>query len=220
MKSEGATRQGTQERREGPSARGSGQEAFQRARPTRHCDGSEEDELDRRARPENGRRERRVAELEASLKEKTKAYEKIKSKFDAAKEEFEKQSQEADSKEELLQTLQTGVASKEGQENGYQGQLQDARSRATAAVTEQEQAKIKIAHLEKRIKEEEPRAKKAKEANAGLLKELDVAEIPGAAAREGAGQARVPARAEEEMYRAGTHLSSKISATSARSPMR
>lgn len=117
--------------------------------------------------------QKNVAELEATLKEKTKAYEKIKAKYDAAKEENEKQAQEAESKEELLQTLQTGVASKEGQESGYQGQLQDAKSRVASAATEQEQAKLKIAHLEKRIKEEEPRAKKAKEQNAGLLKDLE-----------------------------------------------
>ncbi|KAI1327151.1 SMC2-like protein [Xylariaceae sp. FL0255] len=117
--------------------------------------------------------QKNVAELEATLKEKTKAYEKIKSKYDAAKEENEKQSQEAESKEELLQTLQTGVASKEGQESGYQGQLHDARNRVAAAATEQEQAKIKIAHLEKRIKEEEPKAKKAKELNADLLNDLE-----------------------------------------------
>ncbi|KAL2153227.1 hypothetical protein VTH82DRAFT_4382 [Thermothelomyces myriococcoides] len=117
--------------------------------------------------------ERTVAELEAALKEKTKTYEKIKAKYDAAKEAAEKLSQEAESKEELLQTLQTGVASKEGQGNGYQAQLQDARNRVTAAVTEQEQAKIKIAHLEKRIREEEPRALKARDQNAGLLKELE-----------------------------------------------
>ncbi|KAL2140039.1 hypothetical protein VTI28DRAFT_4316 [Corynascus sepedonium] len=117
--------------------------------------------------------EKTVAELEAALKEKTKTYEKIKAKYDAAKEAAEKQSQEAESKEELLQTLQTGVASKEGQENGYQAQLQDARNRVTAALTEQEQAKIKIAHLEKRIKEEEPRALRARDQNAGLLKDLE-----------------------------------------------
>ncbi|KAG4217456.1 hypothetical protein PC116_g34063, partial [Phytophthora cactorum] len=117
--------------------------------------------------------QKNVAELEATLKEKTKAYEKIRAKYNEAKEANEKQSQEAESKEELLQTLQTGVASKEGQESGYQGQLQDAKNRVAAATTEQEQAKIKIAHLEKRIKEEEPRAKKAKEQNAGLLKELE-----------------------------------------------
>ncbi|RFU28288.1 hypothetical protein B7463_g8052, partial [Scytalidium lignicola] len=98
-----------------------------------------------------------VAELEASLNQKKE----------------KKQTEEAETKEELLQTLQTGVASKEGQESGYQGQLLDARNRANAAATEQEQTKLKLTHLEKRIKEVEPRAKKAKEANAGLFNELE-----------------------------------------------
>ncbi|KAI9792223.1 MAG: Structural maintenance of chromosomes protein 2 [Candelina submexicana] len=114
-----------------------------------------------------------VAELEAQLKEKSKLHEKVQAQYDTAKAELTKQTEEADKKEELLQTLQTGVASKEGQENGYQGQLQDARNRISAASTEQEQAKLKISHLEKRVKEEEPRAKKAKEQNSGLLKDLE-----------------------------------------------
>lgn len=49
----------------------------------------------------------------------------------------------------------------------------DAKNRVSAAATEQQQAKLKISHLEKRIKEEEPRAKKAKEQNANLYTELD-----------------------------------------------
>lgn len=117
--------------------------------------------------------QKNVAELEATLREKTQAYETIKAKYEAAREESERQNAEAESKEELLQSLQTGVASKEGQESGYQGQVQDARTRAANAATEQEQAKLKITHLEKRIKEEEPRAKKAKEQNAGLLKDIE-----------------------------------------------
>ncbi|KAF5874132.1 putative condensin subunit protein [Botrytis fragariae] len=114
-----------------------------------------------------------VSEMESLLKQKTKIYEKVQSQYDKAKEDLEKQNLEAETKEELLQTLQTGVASKEGQESGYQGQLQDARNRMSAASTEQEQAKLKITHLEKRIKEEEPRSKKAKEQNAGLLGDLE-----------------------------------------------
>ncbi|KAA8571968.1 hypothetical protein EYC84_001909 [Monilinia fructicola] len=114
-----------------------------------------------------------VSEMESLLKQKTKVYEKLQSQYDKAKEDLEKQNLEVETKEELLQTLQTGVASKEGQESGYQGQLQDARNRLSAASTEQEQAKLKITHLEKRIKEEEPRAKKAKEQNAGLLGDLE-----------------------------------------------
>ncbi|KAJ6077417.1 uncharacterized protein N7446_000353 [Penicillium canescens] len=114
-----------------------------------------------------------VTELEKVLKEKRKIYEKVQTQYDAAKSELDAQNLEVEQKEELLQTLQTGVASKEGQESGYQGQLQDARNRASNAATEQEQGKLKITHLEKRIKEEEPRAKKAKEQNSGLLRDLE-----------------------------------------------
>lgn len=114
-----------------------------------------------------------VKDLESQVREKTKAYEKIQAQYDKAKAELDNQTEDVEKKEELLQTLQTGVASREGQESGYQGQLQDARNRVSAATTEQEQAKLKISHLEKRIKEDEPRAKKAKEQNSGLLKDLE-----------------------------------------------
>ena len=112
-------------------------------------------------------------ELEAQVKEKSSLYEKLQSQFDSAKADLDKQTAEVETKEELLQTLQTGVASKEGQESGYQGQLQDARNRVSATATEQEQAKLKISHLQKRVKEDEPRARKAKEQNSGLLKDLE-----------------------------------------------
>lgn len=115
-----------------------------------------------------------VKELEAQVKEKGKFYEKLQSQYDTAKAGLDKQTAELEQNEELLQTLLTGVASREGQENGYQGQLQDARNRVSAATTEQEQAKLKISHLETRIKEDGPRAKKAKEQNSGLLKDLEV----------------------------------------------
>ena len=114
-----------------------------------------------------------VNDLQAQVKEKSKLYEQLQSQYDSAKLDLDKQTAEMETKEELLQTLQTGVASKEGQESGYQGQLQDAKNRVSATATEQEQARLKITHLEKRIKEDEPRAKKAKEQNSGLLKDLE-----------------------------------------------
>ena len=114
-----------------------------------------------------------VKDLQAQVKEKSKLYEKLQSQYDSAKSDLDKQTTEVETKEELLQTLQTGVASREGQESGYQGQLQDAKNRVSATATEQEQARLKITHLEKRIKEDEPRAKKAKEQNSGLLKDLE-----------------------------------------------
>ncbi|KAI9798206.1 MAG: Structural maintenance of chromosomes protein 2 [Piccolia ochrophora] len=117
--------------------------------------------------------EKVTAQMEAQLQEKTAVFENLQLEYDREKSDLGLQMQDMERKEELLQTLQTGVAMREGQENGYQGQLHDARNRASTAATEQEQAKLKMAHLGRRIKEEEPRAKKAKDQNSGLLRELE-----------------------------------------------
>ena len=117
--------------------------------------------------------EKSVKDLDAQIKEKYSIFENLQVQYNKAKVEFDAQTEDVEKKEELLQTLQTGVASKDGQESGYQGQLQDAKSRVSAAATEQEQAKMKVSHLEKGIKEDEPRAKKAKEQNSASLKDLD-----------------------------------------------
>jgi structural maintenance of chromosome 2 len=154
--------------------------------------------------------EKTVKEAKTALDEKTHIHQGIRQKYDTAKEQMEKQNREAESKEELLQTLQTGVASKEGQENGYQGQLQDARNRATAATTEQEQAKIKIAHFEERIKEEEPRAKKAKEQNAGLLKELEGLRLQAQQLEKDMGKLGFQPGAEDERYQQESTLQQMI----------
>ncbi|PHH88218.1 hypothetical protein CDD83_7809 [Cordyceps sp. RAO-2017] len=154
--------------------------------------------------------EKSVAELEAALKVKTAAFEDAKSAYDAEKIELAKQRQDVESKEELLQTLQTGVASKNGQENGYQGQLQDARNRATAAATEQEQAKIKISHLQSRLKEEEPRAKKAKEQNAGLLRDLDGLRTQAQQLESELSKLGFEPGREEDMYRQESQLQQTV----------
>lgn len=117
--------------------------------------------------------QRSVQELTSQLREKSLSWRTLQEQYDGARSELSKQSEEVERKEELLQSLQTGIASKEGQEGGYQGELHDAQNRASAAATEQEQARLKISHLEKRIKEEEPRANEAKEQNSGLLKDLE-----------------------------------------------
>ncbi|KAF2188611.1 RecF/RecN/SMC protein [Zopfia rhizophila CBS 207.26] len=163
------------------------------------------EEVDRRKAVEKS-----VNELELQLKEKTKIYEKLQEKYTAANDELAKQKEEVEKKEELLQTLQTGVASKEGQESGYQGQLQDARNRASAAATEQEQAKLKISHLEKRIKEEEPKAKKAKQQNSGLLKDLEALKAQAAKLEAELTKMGFEPGKESEMYQQESHLQARI----------
>ncbi|KAI9877287.1 MAG: Structural maintenance of chromosomes protein 2 [Pleopsidium flavum] len=151
-----------------------------------------------------------VTELEAQLKEKKEVYESLQTQYDSAKSELDKQTAEVDQKEELLQTLQTGVASREGQESGYQGQLQDARNRASVATTEQEQAKLKISHLLKRINEEEPRAKKAKEQNSGLLNDLEGLQAQARALEGQLGKLGFEAGKEEEMYQQEASLQQQV----------
>ena len=68
-----------------------------------------------------------VKDMEKQLKEKKAAYDKMQAQYDTAKANFDAQTAEMEKKEELLSTLPTGVASREGQESGYRGQLQDAR---------------------------------------------------------------------------------------------
>jgi structural maintenance of chromosome 2 len=154
--------------------------------------------------------DRSVQDLEKLLQEKKKAHEKLREKYDAAHSELSKQTEEVEKKEELLSTLQTGVASKEGQESGYQGQLQDARNRASAAATEQEQAKLKISHLEKQVKEDEPKAKKAKEQNSGLIKDLEALRTQAKKLESELTKLGFDEGRESEMYQQESHLQARI----------
>ncbi|KAL8649419.1 MAG: hypothetical protein Q9226_005584, partial [Calogaya cf. arnoldii] len=153
-----------------------------------------------------------VADLEGQLKAKTKSLDKMQSKYDAAKADFDKQVAAVEQKEELLQMLQTGVASREGQESGYQGQLQEARNRASAANTEQEQAKLKVSNLEKRIKEDEPRAKKAKEQNSGLLKDLEALRAHARRLETDLSKLGFDAGREDEMHQQEASLQTQVRA--------
>ncbi len=115
-----------------------------------------------------------VKDLEKQLKQKSEAHQKLSKQFEGSNREIEEQKAEVDTKEELLQTLQTGISSNAGSDGGYAGQLAAARDSASKAGTEVEQSKLKISHLEARIKEDEPRAKKAEKENGGLLKDLEL----------------------------------------------
>ncbi|KAF3310869.1 Structural maintenance of chromosomes protein 2 [Orbilia oligospora] len=107
------------------------------------------------------------------LENKTKAFDDLRGGHEAAKQHIEQLTMNMDKQDDLLQSLQTGVAAREGQQSGYQSQLQDAKNSLSAATTAQEQARLRIADLENRIREDEPRAKKAIEQNAGLYRNLE-----------------------------------------------
>nr|OQO32078.1 hypothetical protein B0A51_00616 [Rachicladosporium sp. CCFEE 5018] len=115
-----------------------------------------------------------VKELEKQLKQRSQAHTALQQQFEEANRSLEEQKAEAEKKEELLQTLQTGISSNAGSDGGYAGQLAAARDSVSKSGTEIEQSKLKISHLEARIKDDEPRAKKAEKENAGLLKDLEL----------------------------------------------
>ncbi|KAF2743437.1 hypothetical protein M011DRAFT_221449 [Sporormia fimetaria CBS 119925] len=154
--------------------------------------------------------EKTVQTLESQLKEKTDIYQQLREQCKAAQEELAKQKEEVEKKEELLQSLQTGVASREGHESGYQGQLQDARNRESAAATEQEQKRLQISHLEKQIKEDEPKAKKAKAQNAGLLKDLEALKAHAAKLEAELSKMGFEAGKESGMYQQESTLQTRI----------
>lgn len=95
---------------------------------------------------------------------------KLKADFDGATEQLRKS-------EELLQTLVTGLASDGGAEGeassgGFMGQLAAARQKLADVSSEAEQAKVRIGHLNKELKEKEPRARKLEKEGGGLTEEL------------------------------------------------
>lgn len=55
------------------------------------------------------------------------------------------------------------------------GQIANARNKASTSATEAEQAKARIDHLQRELKDKEPRAKKAQSEDSGLTKELQKA---------------------------------------------
>ncbi|GAO47330.1 hypothetical protein G7K_1538-t1 [Saitoella complicata NRRL Y-17804] len=151
-----------------------------------------------------------VAEVERALREKQASFTAMSASYEKMKSEYDAQQQEALKKEELLQTLSTGVAAREGQDNGYMDQLQDARNRASQAATEQEQAKLKIAHFQERIGKDEPRAKKAREQNKGLSKNLEQLRAQAQQLEAQLGSMGFQEGREAEMMKARTQLQNQV----------
>ncbi|RGB44102.1 putative nuclear condensin complex subunit Smc2 [Rhizophagus diaphanus] len=115
------------------------------------------------------------AEINQVLLQKSEEYKKLETQFEKIKRNHDEKSEQVRKAEELLQTLSTGVSAQEGHENGYMEQLQEVRNNESHALTEIEQAKLKISHLNKELNEKEPLAIKAVNDNQGLLKDYESA---------------------------------------------
>ncbi|KAJ3186681.1 Structural maintenance of chromosomes protein 2 [Gaertneriomyces sp. JEL0708] len=111
-------------------------------------------------------------EAEQSLVESRRKHEKLKAGYEASVKEHEAKADRLREQENLIQTLSTGMSAKEGQEGGYQAQLQDANKAITAAASEAEQAKIKMNHLKRELQESLPKARAAEKENSSLIADL------------------------------------------------
>ncbi|KAI8815667.1 condensin complex component SMC2-like protein [Fimicolochytrium jonesii] len=111
------------------------------------------------------------AEVEASLAAMREKIVQLGARCDSTVNAYEEKTQSVRKLEDLIQTLSTGLAAKEGQDNGYQAQLQEASRAVSTAASAAEQAKMKIAHAKKELQEILPKAKAAEKQNSSLLAE-------------------------------------------------
>lgn len=114
-----------------------------------------------------------VADLEAKVEEKMSSFKQLQAEYETTRKELERLSAEKDRKEELLQSLQTGVSSKEGHETGYANELQIVRQNIANAHTESAQAKVRLEHLQKQQQTDTPKLEKAREQHSGTLAALE-----------------------------------------------
>ncbi|KAK9480185.1 RecF/RecN/SMC [Lipomyces japonicus] len=151
-----------------------------------------------------------INELQAQLAEKAKEYEGKELSYRTLKESHARLLAEASSKEELLETLRTGVASKEGQKNGFLDQLEQARADASQGKSRQEQVKLEIAHLQKQSKELTPKARKAEQQNLGLLSKVDSLKQECAALEQNLADLQFDPKAHEDLKQKKVKIDTRI----------
>ncbi|CAN6616676.1 structural maintenance of chromosomes protein 2 [Trichomonascus vanleenenianus] len=120
--------------------------------------------------------ERAIAELQAKVDSGMEHYESIKKQYEEANQSLSSMNDKYTKTEELLRSLQTGISSK-GTEGGYATQLNEARAKVTQAQTSCEQAKVRIKHLEKLIKEDQGKTAKAEASRSSTLQKLEQMEV-------------------------------------------
>ncbi|SGZ26096.1 BQ5605_C024g09833 [Microbotryum silenes-dioicae] len=121
--------------------------------------------------------ETNAKELASSRKEREQSSKEAAQQFASLKANYDATTTSLKASEDLLQTLLTGISSSsdESTSSGFMGQLAKAKELASNLGTEAERAKARIEHLQKELKEKEPRAKKAASEGKGLISELEAA---------------------------------------------
>ncbi|POV95160.1 hypothetical protein PSHT_15817 [Puccinia striiformis] len=118
-------------------------------------------------------------ELTAVLEAKKAQATDLNSQYAQLKAEFDNSTLELKKAEELLQTLVTGLTNDDSEganAGGYMGQLAHAKQQVADLASEAEQARVKMGHLNKELKEKEPKAKKLEKEGGGAAFELQKAQ--------------------------------------------
>lgn len=120
--------------------------------------------------------EKSVESSEKAYKDKEKSTKSITDKFNVVDESYQNSVDALSKAEELLQTLQTGLASSSKDDTGaggFLGQMQEAKARATQGATEYQQSQVKKDHLNKEIKDKERRVKDTTSDSQDLTKQIN-----------------------------------------------
>lgn len=117
--------------------------------------------------------EAQIADMEDKISQGTERFNSVKQEYEDAKEHYNALNQELSKREELLQSLQTGVSSKSGSEGGYANQLEEERKRVNDAQTASKKANVRVEYLEDLIKQDSKKTEKAMTENKGTLNKLN-----------------------------------------------
>ncbi|KAK4050313.1 Structural maintenance of chromosomes protein 2 [Microbotryomycetes sp. JL201] len=118
--------------------------------------------------------EEAASELTSQKQVKTETKATLQTEYRELKIKYDDVTAALKSSEDLLQSLLTGMSSSdESTSSGFMGQLAQAKALASNLGTEAERAKARIDHLQKEVKEKEPKAKKAAADGKGVVAELD-----------------------------------------------
>lgn len=146
----------------------------------------------------------------AALATLAASFEEHQASFDAFQHEHAAASTDLGEQEALLQSLLTGVSGSDHTPGGFQGQLAEARERRAAAQRASEQARLKIAHLEKEIAAKTPQLQREQKSSAPLAAQLADAQQRVAAAEARVAHHAFDAAALDALARERASLSDTI----------
>lgn len=109
---------------------------------------------------------------EKSLEEITQKLVAESEKYEQEKNAVQEEKEQVKRQEGFLQTLTTGIADSEGQENGFSEQIEAAKAEKMQAGTEIERIKQRTAFVKDQLKAKQPKAKVAEKDNQSNLKKF------------------------------------------------